>query len=105
MTARILDRGYRRYGGDRRGVRGAVRTLAFHSVQRALGMRCTAWAKVLPILIIAISYIPAIVFVGIVSFIPDQDLAPDLLPTYGTYFGYIQAAIILFVAVVAPEIL
>lgn len=105
MTARILDRGYRRYSGDRRGVRGAVRTVAMHSVQRALGMRRTAWAKVLPILIIVISYVPAIVFVGIVSFIPARELSTDLLPTYGTYFGYIQAAVILFVAVVAPEIL
>ncbi len=109
LDARILDRGYRRYQGDRLGVPGAVRTLVRHSNQRALGLRRSAWAKLLPLLVIAISYVPAIVFVGIAALIPDaenQDFGEEfVLPTYGEYFNYITAAVILFVAFVAPEVL
>jgi ABC-2 type transport system permease protein len=111
MTARILDRGYRRYSGERTGVPGAVRTVWLHSLQRALGIRRSAWAKVLPVLMIAISYIPAIVFIGIVAFVPKSDFNGTeratgfVLPTYGSYFGFIISALVLFVAFVGPEIL
>lgn len=105
-AARILDRGYRKYTGERRGVRGAVVTLWFHSLQRALGLRRSTWAKVLPVGVILVSYVPAIVFIGIVSFIPERDLSADFaLPTYGTYFTFIISAMALFVAFVGPEIL
>jgi len=105
VTARILDRGYRRYSGDRRGVGGAVRTLVLHSVQRALGLRRSAWAKVLPFGIVLLAYVPAIVFVGIVSLVPDRELIDFALPTYATYFSYMQLLVVLFVAFVAPEVL
>ena len=113
MTARILDRGYRRYTGPRAGVGGSIRTVWLQSLQRALGIRRSTWAKVLPVGMVLVSYVPAIVFVGIVAFIPKDRLdgdplqgsTPFQLPTYGTYFGFISAALILFVAFVGPEIL
>ncbi len=105
MTARILDRGYRRYSGDRRGARGAIRTLVLHSVQRALGLRRSAWAKLLPFGIVALAYVPAIVFVGVVSLVPDSDLTDFALPSYSSYFSYMLLLVVLFVAFVAPEIL
>jgi ABC-2 type transport system permease protein len=103
--ARIIDRGYRRYGGPRTGVRGAATTVWRQSVQRALGLRRSAWAKVLPLAAVAISYVPAIVFVGLVALLPDVDASEIELPSYGDYFPYIQAAIILFIAFVGPEVL
>lgn len=104
--ARILDRGYRHYRGPRTGVRGAMATVWLQSVQRALGIRRSFWAKVLPLASVAISYIPAIVFVGVVALVSDEDLGPDFqLPTYGEYFPFIQAAILLFVSFVVPEVL
>ena len=48
--ARILDRGYRRYDGPRHGVRGAMRSLAAHSAQRALGLRLPLATKLFPVL-------------------------------------------------------
>lgn len=105
-TARILDRGYRPYRGPRTGVRGAVATVWLQSVQRALGIRRSAWAKVLPLASVAISYVPAIVFVGVVALIPDAREVGELdLPTFGEYFPFIQAAVLLFVSFVGPEIL
>jgi ABC-2 type transport system permease protein len=104
--ARIIDRGYRPYTGPRTGVRGAVATVWKQSVQRALGIRRTIWAKILPVASVAISYVPAIVFIGIVALIPERELDADFaLPTYGEYFPFIQAAVLLFVSFVGPEVL
>ena len=103
--ARILDRGYRPYRGPRTGVRGAVGTVWLQSVQRALGIRRSAWAKVLPLASIAISYVPAIVFVGVVALFPDAGVDEFELPTFGEYFPFIQAAVLLFVSFVGPEVL
>lgn len=105
-SARILDRGYRAYAGPRLGVPGAVRSLTKHSVQRVLGFKRVAWAKVLPLLTIFLAYVPAIVFVGASVLIDDLLVrAPDFLPSYGDYYGYVSAAILVFAAFVAPELL
>jgi ABC-2 type transport system permease protein len=103
--AQILDRGYRKYDGPRTGVKGAIRTVITHSAQRALGMRRSVWAKVLPVATIGFAYVPAIVFVGILALFPRADTASLLLPTYGDYYGFIISAIMVFVALVAPEVL
>jgi ABC-2 type transport system permease protein len=104
--ARIVDRGYRPYTGPRTGVPGAMATVFRQSVQRALGIRRTVWAKILPVASVAISYVPAIVFIGIVALIPPEDLDVGFaLPTFGEYFPFIQAALLLFVSFVGPEIL
>jgi ABC-2 type transport system permease protein len=110
-TARILDRGYRRYQGRRRGTRGAIRTVAVHSIQRALGLRRSAWAKVLPLGFVLLAYVPAIVYIGVVSLLPETTtgdgptLSDVILPTYGEYLGYVSLLVALLVAFVAPEIL
>lgn len=103
--ARILDRGYRSYAGPRSGVPGAVTTLWRHSVQRALGLRRSTWAKILPIASVAISFVPAIVFIGLVALLPEEDVLQIELPSYGDYFPFIAAAIVLFIAFVGPEVL
>lgn len=103
--AQILDRGYRKYDGPRTGVKGAVRAVITHSGQRALGMRRSIWAKIVPFALIGFTYVPAIVFVGVLALFPRADTASILLPTYGEYYTFIIAAIMLIVAFVAPEVL
>jgi ABC-2 type transport system permease protein len=109
-TAQIFDRGYRPYDGPRLGLHGAVRSLTRHSIQRALGLKRTFWNKILPFLAIFLAYIPAIVFVGIAAFLKSRlsrsgvDL-DRILPTYGEYYSFIWAAITVFAAFVAPEML
>ncbi len=101
--AQIYDRGYRRYDGERRPVRGSVFTLYLASLQRVLGLRRGAKAKVIPVLTIAISYLPAIAFIGMASLLPDK--LDGVLPKYNEYYGFVISAILLFVAFVAPEVL
>jgi hypothetical protein len=108
--ARILDRGYRPYEGERRGARGAMRSLIRHSVQRVLGLKRNAWTKVLPFLTIFFAYVPAIVFVGIAVLLKDRLASQgvdinDVIPSYGAYYLFIWIAIEVFAAFTAPEVL
>jgi len=103
--ARIVDRGYRPYDGPRLGAPGAIRSLVRHTAWRVLGIRRNARTKVLPALSAGIAYVPAVVFVGIAAFIPDDRLRDDVLPSYGEYYGFVTMAIVVFAAFVAPEAL
>ena len=101
--ARIFDRGYRRYEGERKGVRGAFFTLYLATLQRILGLRRGAKAKILPVLTIGIAYLPAIVVIGVSVMFPKR--LDTFLPDYHEYYGTVITAILLFVAFVAPEAL
>lgn len=104
--ARILDRGYRPYEGRRTGSTGAFRALVVHSAQRALGLRRPATQKILPLLSVVIAYVPAIVFVGLSVLIQDTLVAnSNVVPSYAEYYSFISAAIVVFSAFVAPELL
>jgi ABC-2 type transport system permease protein len=103
--AQILDRGYRRYEGERRGVRGAVRSLLVHSIQRGLGLRRPISAKFFPVLSAFIAYVPALVFVGVAALAKRSSLEPGFLPSYSEYYGFVISAIVIFTAFVAPELL
>lgn len=102
-AARIFDQGYRSYDDERGGVAHAVRTVWLFSLGRVLGLRRGFWPKVLPIVIIVLSCLPAVVFVGMAALLPE--VVADELPDYGEYYGFITAAIWLFAAFVAPELL
>ena len=108
-TARIHDRGYSRYTDARTGTAGAMQSLYRQTLQQALGLRRSPWSKVLPFFSIALAYLPAIAFVGITAFANQQPRAADqikvLLPSYAEYYGFVWAAILVFVAFVAPELL
>ncbi len=109
-SARILDRGYRRYDGPRGGRAAAIRSLSVQTLQRALGIRRSFWSKVFPLIAVFIAYVPAIVFVGVTALLKDNAQADDfirnqLLPPYGAYYGFVWAAILVFVGFVAPEVL
>lgn len=103
--AQIYDRGYRKYDGERTGVKGAMRSLILHSAAHALGLRRTARFKVIPVLIIVSAYLPAAVFVGVAALIPGDELEEAFLPTYAGYYGYVIAAIYLFAGFITPELL
>lgn len=106
VGARILDRGYRRYDGPRSRVFGPFRALVVHSLRSALGLKRPASQKILPVLAIVIAYVPALVFVGLSVLIEDTLLANrNLVPSYADYYGFVSAAIVVFSAFVAPELM
>src|SRR5207302_3811076 len=103
-TSRIYDSGYRRYDGPRLGAAHAARALVTHTLQRVFGLHRPARTKVLPILATAIAYLPPAVFVGLAAFLPKQ-LSNQTLPRFGDIYGFITAAVLVFVIFVAPEAL
>jgi len=121
-AARILDRGYRRYDGERGGLGTSMRSVIRYSVQRVLGVHRKFRFKVMPILTIVISYVPHIVYVGVVVLTNQleqrqQEVAPgmpqgagrvvasQLIKDYPGSYTNIVLAIGLFAAFVGPEVL
>lgn len=104
-AARLIEGGYRRYDGPRSGTPGAMRSVARHTAQRALGLRRSARYKLLPVLAATLAYVPAVVYAGLAAILPDRLLVNDVLPTYAEYYFFITSAIVVFTAFVAPEVL
>lgn len=101
----VYDRGYRPYEGPR-GRRGAA-TYALYkaSMRRALGIRRSWRQKVAPFTLLGIVTIPAIVNVGIGYVTRDRFLTQRFtIITYRDYVG-VSAALLLFVALVAPDVM
>lgn len=108
--ARILDSGYRRYTGPRLAPGHAVRSVIVTTLRHILGLRRPARSKILPVLSIAMAYVPAIVFVGVAALFnrfgeAAEEGVDQFIPDYHEYYGFIISAIVLFVAFVAPEAL
>jgi ABC-2 type transport system permease protein len=104
--ARIFESGYRPYRGARLGVRHSVLTLARHTAERIMGLKRPARYKVLPFMAVAIAYLPAIAFVGMVAVLPNGvTQVLRVIPSPGRYYSFITAAILLFAAFAAPEAL
>ncbi len=102
--AQIYEQGYRRYDGQRTGVAGALKTLVTQSVRAVLGIGRGARHKVMPFAVIIFAFTPTVVFVGVAALLPG-DLEEGFLPTYAEYYGFISAVLVLFAALVAPELL
>jgi ABC-2 type transport system permease protein len=103
-AGRIYEGGYHRYDGPRLGPSSAFWSVVRQTVQRVMGLRRPARSKVLPFLSVIIAYLPAAVFVGLVALLPSR-VSRDFLPDYFEYYGFITAAIVLFVVFTAPEAL
>jgi len=96
----IYDLGYRHYDGARLGRRHAVLSLYFYSLRGAFGLGRRSSSKIIPIAITIIAFIPALVQLGIAA------IASGLVDLINpeNYYGYVQVAVALFCAAVAPEI-
>ena len=100
----VYDRGYRPYDGPR-GRRGAA-TLALYkaSMRRALGLRRAWRQKVAPFVLLGVVTMPAIVNVGIGYVTRDRLVDRIEIITYRNYVG-VSSALLLFVALVAPDVM
>ena len=100
----VYDRGYRPYDGAR-GRRGAAAFALYKaSMRRALGIRRSWRQKVAPFTLLGVVTIPAIVNVGIGYVTRDQLEDRIEIITYRDYVG-VSSALLLFVALVAPDVM
>jgi ABC-2 type transport system permease protein len=101
----VYDRGYRPYAGPRGGRSAARLALWRASVRRALGLRRSWRQKVAPFTLLAIVTVPAVVNVGVAYLTRNSPLEDRVsFITYRDYVG-VSSALLVFVAVVAPDIL
>lgn len=101
----VYDRGYRTYEGPRGRRVAATFALYKASLRRALGIRRSWRQKVAPFALLAVVTIPAIVNVGIGYVTRDRFLSERIeIITYRDYVG-VSSALLLFVALVAPDVM
>jgi ABC-2 type transport system permease protein len=96
----VFDRGYQRYTGQRQGRRRAVVSLIGYSMKRAMGIRKSWTAKVLPFLLYVAITIPLVVQLGMTAIVPNLHFA-----SYSGYLRGIFLVVGIFVATAAPEML
>ena len=99
----VYDRGYHPYDGPRGGRRAAALALYRASIRRALGIRRSWRQKVAPFVLLGIVTLPAAINVGIAYV--TRNVADNIeLFTYREYVG-VSSALLVFVAVTAPDIM
>lgn len=96
----VFDRGYAHYTGPRLGRVQAFRSLVGYSMKRAMGIRKSWTAKVLPILLYIAAIVPLIVMIGVDAVVPDFNFA-----SYTNYIVWTFTVVGIFVAMAAPEML
>ena len=94
----IFDRGYRHYSGPRLGHLHAIWALARYSMARALGIRRSWTAKIVPMVLYGAVAIPVAIAIGIRAFVPAFEFLD-----YPSLFTAIFILVGIFVATVAPE--
>lgn len=103
----IFDRGYAHYDGTRRGRRGAITSLIGYSMKRAMGIRKSWTAKILPFILYVSATIPLIVMVGVLAVFRTMGNLEEFgnFASYSGYFAAIFTMLGLFVAICAPEMI
>ena len=95
----IYDLGYQRYGGQRLGRNNAIANLIRYSFRAAFGMGRGSKAKLLPMIVTGVVFLPALVQVGLAS----ATGRPEIV-NYAGQLNFTAFLLALFVAVQAPEL-
>jgi ABC-2 type transport system permease protein len=97
----IYDLGYRRYDGVRLGRSHAIWVLFIYSLRGIFGIGRSTMAKVFPIGLAIIAFIPSLAQIAIAAISPAEFEVIEPVD----YFGFVAIVVALFCAVVAPEII
>ena len=104
----VFDLGYRHYEGPREGRAAARRAVWKNGVRTAFGLGRGARAKILPGLFVFALLITALIL-AIMAATLDR-VAPDLgtvidIPSHSDYYGIVSIILMIFAAIIAPELL
>ncbi len=100
--AEVYDLGYQRYTGPRQGRSQARRAVFENGVRTLLGIGRGGKAKILPIFLFVSVITPAVIFAVILSFLGE---GADFIPGPADYYAVVSLILILFAAIMAPELL
>jgi ABC-2 type transport system permease protein len=94
----IHDIGYQRYTGTRLGRRHIVLALYVHSLRAAFGLGRSVKAKIFPGIVVGLGFVVAVVAVAI------RTQTGEVALTYLQFTDHLEIPVVLFLAVVAPEL-
>jgi ABC-2 type transport system permease protein len=97
----VYDLGYQHYEGPREGRMRARKALWTNGLRTALGLGRGGRAKILPILLFLAVMAPAVIVVMVASTV---GINADL-PGHAGYYAIVSIVLILFSAIIAPELL
>lgn len=97
----VFDIGYQRYDGPREGRSRARLALWKNGVRTALGLGRSVVSKLLPSLLLVFMLIPALVFI-VISSVAGAVIST---PGHAEYYQFGSRIILLFSAIIAPELL
>ena len=98
----LFDIGYQNYHGPREGRTRARKAVFVNGIRTTLGLGRGSSAKVLPILFFAAAMAPAVIIALVAS---QADLADLDIPGHSDYYQIVSIILILFSAIIAPELL
>ena len=98
----IFDIGYQHYEGPRNGRLHAVWSLWVNGFRTTLGLGRGARAKILPLLMFLCVTAPAVGIVLLAAILGPEE---DLIPSHEDYYELISLFMLIFSAVIAPELL
>ena len=102
--AEVFDLGYQHYEGPREGRMRARKALWTNGVRTALGLGRSTRAKILPLLLFAAVMTPAVVFVLIASVASELGVTDQIVGPAG-YYQIVSILLLIFSAIIAPELL
>ncbi|GAB7192365.1 hypothetical protein NUM3379_30740 [Kineococcus sp. NUM-3379] len=101
----LHDIRYSRFSGQLRPRASSVADLVRTDVQRSLGIRRSAGAKIWPFLLLGVAYLPALAVVAVPLLVPAVTMQPlDLLP-YSALLTTDAVVLLAFVATTVPSLL
>jgi ABC-2 type transport system permease protein len=104
----VFDLGYQGYDGERRGRWSARQAMWRDGVRVTLGLGRSMAKKVAPFAFIGLAWLPAVIVIVISGFVSTfgGDSAEEIEgPTFSEYYEFSFLFILLFAAVVGPELL
>ena len=106
-TGELLDLGYRHYEGPREGRSRVRKALFWNGVRTTLGLGRGSLAKALPILFFAAAMAPAVILALVASQLDQLPVTSGELdvPGHSDYYQIVSIILILFSAIIAPELL
>ncbi|MBT4513161.1 MAG: ABC transporter permease subunit [Chloroflexi bacterium] len=97
----VFDLGYQHYDGPREGRMRARKAIWVNGMRTALGLGQGARAKILPGILFGIVILVAVIM-SLIAAAPDSG---EELPTHADYYRFISIVLLIFSAIIAPELL
>ncbi len=103
----VFDLGYRSYEGEREGRWRARRAIWRDGIRVTLGIGRSLGQKVAPFLLLAVAMLPALILIVLSGFVSSLggDTSEIEIPTFAEYYEFAIVPLMLFAAIVSPELL